>query len=57
MNSNENKEKESILPRACGEVCTVWSRITGYYRPTTNWNKGKLQEFQERKHFNVKNAR
>lgn len=29
--------------------CEVYSRIVGYFRPTRNWNKGKLQEFQERR--------
>jgi len=31
--------------------CEVYSRIVGYYRPIQNWNKGKKQEFQERKEF------
>lgn len=33
----------------CGEVTEVYSRITGYYRPVQNWNKGKSQEYKERK--------
>jgi len=33
----------------CGEVCEVYSRITGYYRPVKNWNDGKSQEYRERK--------
>ncbi len=33
----------------CGKETEIYSRITGYYRPIKNWNKGKTQEFAERK--------
>jgi anaerobic ribonucleoside-triphosphate reductase len=33
--------------------CEVYSRIVGYLRPIQNWNKGKQQEFKERKTFRV----
>lgn len=26
----------------------VYSRVSGYYRPTSQWNKGKQEEFSER---------
>lgn len=32
----------------CGQETEVWSRITGYYRPISNWNVGKTQEWQQR---------
>ncbi|MBQ9036659.1 MAG: ribonucleoside triphosphate reductase [Erysipelotrichaceae bacterium] len=32
----------------CGKPTEVYSRITGYYRPVQNWNKGKAQEFKDR---------
>ncbi len=32
----------------CGKPTEVWSRITGYYRPISNWNAGKSQEWEER---------
>jgi anaerobic ribonucleoside-triphosphate reductase len=35
-------------------VCEVYSRIVGYLRPIQNWNKGKQQEFQERKTYRIK---
>ncbi len=35
----------------CGETTEVWSRITGYYRPISNWNDGKAQEFKDRKEY------
>ncbi|MDO4588029.1 MAG: ribonucleoside triphosphate reductase [Planctomycetia bacterium] len=33
----------------CGQSTEVYSRITGYYRPISNWNEGKTQEFKDRK--------
>ena len=41
----------------CGKVCEVWSRITGYYRPVQNWNDGKVQEFKDRREYDVANSR
>lgn len=40
----------------CGEETEVYSRITGYYRPIKNWNDGKLQEFKERKVYDVEHS-
>lgn len=31
--------------------CEVYSRIVGYLRPVQNWNKGKKQEFHDRKPY------
>ena len=28
--------------------CEVYSRIVGYFRPIRDWNKGKVQEYQDR---------
>jgi ribonucleoside-triphosphate reductase len=39
----------------CGQVCEIYSRIVGYFRPLQNWNKGKKQEFEDRKLFKVPN--
>ncbi|MBQ3394159.1 MAG: ribonucleoside triphosphate reductase, partial [Oscillospiraceae bacterium] len=35
----------------CGKPTEVYSRITGYYRPVQNWNKGKAQEYKDRKTY------
>lgn len=32
----------------CGSVTEIYSRIVGYYRPITNWNDGKQEEFRHR---------
>ena len=41
----------------CGKTTEVWSRITGYYRPIQNWNDGKVQEFEDRKEYDVPASR
>lgn len=33
--------------------CEVWTRVMGYYRPTSFFNNGKLAEFSERKYFKI----
>ena len=35
----------------CGAECEVYSRVVGYIRPVTQWNKGKKREFKDRKEF------
>ena len=37
----------------CHKTAEVYSRITGYYRPVSNWNDGKTQEFKQRKLYNI----
>jgi hypothetical protein len=32
----------------------VYSRVVGYFRPVSQWNKGKQKEFEERHIFNLK---
>ena len=40
----------------CHQACEVFSRVVGYYRPISNWNKGKVEEFKERKEFTAGKA-
>ena len=40
----------------CQAPTEVYSRITGYYRPVQNWNDGKLQEYANRKEYDVANS-
>jgi ribonucleoside-triphosphate reductase len=37
----------------CKEVMEVFSRVCGYYRPTSSWNKGKQEEYRMRKTFKL----
>jgi ribonucleoside-triphosphate reductase len=39
------------LSHAEGTPAEVYSRIVGYYRSVRNWNKGKREEYGERKPF------
>ncbi|MBO7732882.1 MAG: hypothetical protein J6S67_10025 [Methanobrevibacter sp.] len=47
MTENEfletNKEKRTL--------CECWTRVMGYFRPMSDYNKGKKSEFKERKWF------
>ncbi len=36
------------------QPCEVYSRIVGYLRPLSQWNRGKQEEYKERKEFKVK---
>ena len=44
-------EKEKALRN--WQKCEVYSRVVGYLRPTSQWNKGKKTEFQMRKVLNI----
>ncbi|WP_246957351.1 ribonucleoside triphosphate reductase [Brachybacterium sp. Marseille-Q7125] len=35
----------------CGEVCEVWTRVMGYFRPVASFNIGKKGEYAERTFF------
>jgi len=43
-----NRKKVKAIP------CEVYSRVVGYFRPVSQWNTGKQQEFKERKTINLK---
>ena len=36
--------------------CEVWTRVMGYHRPLESFNKGKKEEFYERKCFTEEKA-
>ena len=33
------------------QECECWSRVMGYLRPKSQYNKGKVAEFEERKPY------
>ena len=41
------------LAQVRGDPAEVYSRIVGYYRSVRNWNKGKKEEYGERKLYEV----
>jgi len=42
------------MSKKCDKKCEVYSRVVGYFRPIQQWNKGKLEEFKDRKEFKIK---
>lgn len=45
-----------IIPEEMRTKCEIYSRVVGYYRPTNAWNKGKVEEFKDRKEFDEKTS-
>ena len=48
---------QSELQNVHGSPTEVYARIVGYYRSVRNWNKGKREEFTERKMFTGENSK
>ncbi|MEA2102780.1 MAG: ribonucleoside triphosphate reductase [Thermodesulfobacteriota bacterium] len=44
--------EQPICP-VCGEPTEVYSRVVGYLRPVSQWNKGKKEEFKMRQTFSM----
>ena len=42
---------EQPICTECGAATEVWSRVVGYLRPVRNFNKGKQEEYVQRKKF------
>ncbi|SMF09382.1 ribonucleoside-triphosphate reductase class III catalytic subunit [Alteromonadaceae bacterium Bs31] len=47
QSDTDNNESERVR-------CEVWTRVMGYHRPVSAWNKGKQQEHKQREFFDVK---
>jgi ribonucleoside-triphosphate reductase len=37
----------------CGKDCSIYSRIVGYMRAVKDWNRGKREEFKDRKPYKI----
>lgn len=57
----DKNEQNYSLNNSCDSVnikdeerqqCEVWTRVMGYFRPASEFNIGKKQEFADRKYFN-----
>ncbi|MDR2446919.1 MAG: hypothetical protein LBD58_06460 [Treponema sp.] len=55
INNDLQKARED-LAAVQGGPAEVYSRIVGYYRSVRNWNKGKKEEYGERKLFEISEA-
>ena len=47
-NKNVNANVEPVLSDAERQPCEIWTRVMGYHRSVSSFNKGKKSEFAER---------
>ncbi|UWZ80751.1 anaerobic ribonucleoside-triphosphate reductase [Geoalkalibacter halelectricus] len=40
----------------CDAKVEVYSRVCGFFRPVQQWNKGKKEEFRDRREFLVEQS-
>lgn len=58
MKSRKVRRSMNEVVKSKREVpCEIWSRVVGYFRPISQWNKGKQDEFQNRKTYDVNQKR
>jgi hypothetical protein len=50
---DEIETPRRAVPGQLAIPCEVYSRVVGYLRPVQNWNRGKQQEFSERRPFRL----
>ena len=43
--------KTELLSEAERQPCEIWTRVMGYFRPVSSFNRGKQSEFHDRKYF------
>ena len=43
--------RDIILDDSERQVCEIWTRVMGYYRPVSMFNDGKKSEFTERVYY------
>lgn len=49
-------ETSDMNPKCDGKV-EVYSRVCGFFRPVQQWNKGKKEEFRDRREYLVEQGR
>lgn len=45
-----------LVPEELRTRCEVWTRVMGYHRPVSQFNRGKQSEHRERLHFREKSG-
>ena len=45
-----------LMLSKCDEKTEVYSRVCGFFRPVQQWNKGKKEEFRDRREYVVATA-
>jgi hypothetical protein len=46
-----DQEAEITLTPEERQPCEIWTRVMGYHRPVSSFNRGKQGEFHERNSF------
>lgn len=54
--NREIAELRAQMQNVTGTKTEIYTRIVGYYRSLTNWNKGKRDEYSLRRPFDAQNA-
>lgn len=49
-------KEDIILEDSERQPCEIWTRVMGYFRPISDWNKGKRSEASERVYFSQHKA-
>ncbi len=50
-------EKRKQLDRVQGTDCSVYTKITGYYRSLKDWNNGKRAEYSGRGYYDLEKSK
>lgn len=54
--TNTIKFEDIALTDAERQPCEIWTRVMGYHRPVSEFNKGKKSEYYSRKCFKEEKA-
>ncbi|SDH21510.1 anaerobic ribonucleoside-triphosphate reductase [Roseospirillum parvum] len=47
----EARQDDIVLSDEERTPCEIWTRVMGYHRPVSSFNRGKKGEFAERRYF------
>jgi hypothetical protein len=56
MDNEEKKVGSNVLDDSERQECENWTRVMGYLRPVSEFNRGKKSEFRERVCFTEEKA-
>lgn len=45
--------KEVVKVKTCGKKTEVYTRVCGFFSPTSRYNNGKAQEFVDRQYYKM----
>jgi anaerobic ribonucleoside-triphosphate reductase len=51
ISSTLDEQETATLADSERQPCEVWTRVMGYFRPVSSFNRGKQGEYHERKCF------